>query len=201
MNTLALLLLAAGTSSRMGGGDKLLELIDGKPLLSVMVARALNSGLPVYVTLPDPDCARAQLVANTAAQPVFVVDAAHGMATSLRAGIAALPETCTGAMIVPADMPDLQTTDFKHLSEVFTKDKSAPILRATSQDGTMGHPVILPRRFFEAVKSLTGDRGASPLLRANADQIRTVPLAQNRALTDLDTPQDWAEWRARNTTP
>lgn len=196
MNTVAILLLAAGASTRMNGRDKLLEPINGTPLLAVMIARALATDAPVFVTLPADNPKRAALV-GPLASPIIVSDARSGMAASLRAGIAALPSDCSAAMIVPADMPDLQTTDFKQMLQVFNQDKTAPILRATTQTGRHGHPVILPQRFFQEIKTLTGDRGAAPLLRKHSAQIRTVPLAGTRATTDLDTPQDWAAWHAQ----
>ena len=49
-----ILLLAAGSSSRMRGGDKLLEPVAGRPLLTRIAEAALATGLPVHVALP-PD--------------------------------------------------------------------------------------------------------------------------------------------------
>lgn len=195
MDTIALLLLAAGSSSRMGGRDKLLEPINGTPLLSIMLARAQATGIATFVTLPSITSPRTALL-GAGITPVYVPNAASGMAASLRAGVAALPATCSAVMIIPADMPDLQTSDFKSLIEIFCSDPNVPILRATSAGRRPGHPVILPKRFFEEVRALTGDRGASPLLKAHADQVRLFALEGDRAITDLDTPEDWAAWRA-----
>lgn len=199
MTQLAILILAAGASTRMNGRDKLLEPINGTPLLAVMIARAQATGVQVFVTLPDQSSSRLPHIGDHAT-PVFVPDATTGMATSLRAGIAALPIDCTAVMIIPADMPDLQAADLKHMLDIHLKDSTAPILRATSETGQHGHPVILPQRFFEEVKTLTGDHGAAPILRKHADQTRTVALDGNRATTDLDTPQDWDIWRANQQT-
>jgi len=194
---IAILILAAGASTRMAGGDKLLEIVDGRPLLTVMIARALATSARVFVTLPDAQSPRAALMSG-GATALYVADANTGMAASLRAGVAALPTDCTAVMILPADMPDLQTAELVQMITAFDADPHAPILRATTPDGKMGHPVILPQRFFAQIAHLTGDRGASPILKAHQDQIRTVAFADNRAITDLDTPQDWTIWRAAN---
>jgi molybdenum cofactor cytidylyltransferase len=44
---------------------------------------------------------------------------------------------------------------------------------------------------------LTGDTGAREVLKRHSDRVHLVPLKGDRALTDLDTPEDWAAWRAR----
>ena len=59
-----------------------------------------------------------------------------------------------------------------------------------------GHPVLFGRRFFEALAGLTGDRGAREALREAGDFVTEVPTAGQRALVDLDTPEDWAAWHA-----
>ncbi|MBQ4824614.1 MULTISPECIES: nucleotidyltransferase family protein [unclassified Leisingera] len=192
MTAIAILLLAAGASSRMHGRDKLMEDVDGQPLLALMCRRAALTGLPVFVTLPSETHPRA--AATGSAIPVPVPDAAEGMAASIRRGIAALPEQTKAVMILPADMPEVETQDMLHLAAHFPGDGS-PVLRAASEDGIQGHPVLFPRRCFAALKTLRGDQGARSLLKSEPPQM--VPLPKNHALTDLDTPEDWAAWRNR----
>jgi len=73
------------------------------------------------------------------------------------------------------------------------------IIRATDTSETPGHPVIIPRHMFEGFADLRGDQGARPLLRGQ--DVIQVALPDLHATTDLDTPLDWAAWRARQTTP
>ncbi|MBY6055146.1 NTP transferase domain-containing protein [Leisingera daeponensis] len=190
MTAIAILLLAAGASSRMQGRDKLLEDVDGLPLLSLMCRRAALTGLPVYITLPGLSHPRATATGDAIQVPV--PDAAEGMAASIRRGTAALPEGTEAVMILPADMPEITAQDMLQLAAQFHGPDS-PILRATAEDGTPGHPVLFPQRCFAALKSLGGDQGARSIL--TAETVRTVPLPGRHALTDLDTPEDWAAWR------
>ncbi|WP_291734588.1 nucleotidyltransferase family protein [Leisingera sp. F5] len=190
MTAIAILLLAAGASSRMQGRDKLMEDVDGQPLLALMCRRAALTGLPVFVTLPSKAHPRA--AATGSATPVPVPDAAEGMAASIRRGIAALPEQTQAVMILPADMPEVVTQDMLRLAAHFHGEDS-PVLRAASEDGTQGHPVLFPRRCFAALNSLSGDQGARSIL--TSEPVQMVPLPKNHALTDLDTPEDWAAWR------
>lgn len=190
MSAIAILLLAAGASSRMAGRDKLMEEVEGKPLLAVITARALLTGMPCYVTVPDLSHPRVSVTGT--AHVIPVPDAAEGMAASIRTGIAALPDTVEAAMILPCDMPDLQTQDLLHLAAHFHGPEGA-ILRAMSSDGTPGHPVLFPRHCFAALRQITGDQGARTLLQGQ--EVQLVALPGDRAITDLDTPEAWARWR------
>lgn len=191
--TLAVVILAAGRSRRMRGRDKLLEDVDGQPLLRRIVARALAAAAgPLAVTLPLHSPGRAVALAGLPAIRLPVPDADEGLAASLRAaahwarGIGA-----AGLMVCPADLPDLTSADFRTVAAAF--DPSGPPLRATAADGTPGHPVVFPARLLPAFAALSGDLGARALLEAAIP--RPVALPGTHATTDLDTPQDWRRWR------
>jgi molybdenum cofactor cytidylyltransferase len=199
MPQLAILILAAGASSRMGGRDKLMLDANGTPLLTRVIQRAKATGLPVFVTVPDRDHPRSNLVRDCGASLVVVGDWATGMAASIRTGVAALPEHTHGVMILPGDMPDLQSGDLSTLAEAFTRSQSA-IIRATSAKSVPGHPVIFPADLFDALQSLQGDTGARPVISAHMDRLCNHALPGDRALCDLDTPDDWAAWNAAQKT-
>lgn len=191
--TCAILLPAAGASSRMGGRDKLLETVDGQPLLVRQTLRALATGAPVYVTTRHDRPARIAVLNALDVTQVCVADPDMGLSASIRAGVAALPGNVTAVMVVLPDLPDIETTDLIAMmaAQVASPDK---ILRATAQDGTPGHPAVFPPKFFAALGDLAGDTGAQALLRREG--FTPVPLLGYRAITDLDTPEDWAQWRA-----
>ncbi|WP_138933905.1 nucleotidyltransferase family protein [Roseovarius arcticus] len=191
--TCAILLPAAGASSRMDGRDKLLEIVDGKPLLVRQALRALATGAPVYVTTRHDRPARIAALDSLDVAQVHVADPDQGLSASIRAGVAALPGDVTALLVLLPDLPDIETAD---LHTMIAAQVAAPdqILRATAQDGTPGHPTIFPRSLFAALGTLTGDTGAQVLLRKEG--FTPVPLLGNRAITDLDTPKDWALWRA-----
>ncbi len=178
----------------MGGRDKLCEDINGTPLLRHITTQAKATGAPVFVTLPALDHPRSQLLAH-GTTPIAVPDAANGMSASLRAGVAALPAAIRAVMITPADLPELETADFETLLDA-AKTQPGALLQAQDDAGTGGHPVIFPRAVFGALQTVTKDRGARDILRANRDHVVPVPLPGTRATRDLDTPEDWATWRA-----
>lgn len=193
------LILAAGASRRMGQGrDKLLEDVEGQPLLARTLAQAQASGADaVYVTLPSDKPDRAQIVDHSEGVSVLVPNAAEGMSASIRAGIAALPDHTDAVLLILADMPEVTGADMAKLIAAFDPTEARDIIRATTQNGTPGHPVIFGRRFFEPLARLTGDRGAREVMMAAQDYIVDVPTTGAAALTDLDTPEAWADWRAR----
>lgn len=195
MHDMAILLPAAGSSSRMRGRDKLLEPVAGVVLLRRQALRALATKARVIVTVPDLDSPRAALLADLDLHLIAVPDARDGMSASLRHGVRALDEDCCALLVVLPDMPDLETEDFQRLFEIFRASADNPILRATSAGGVPGHPVLLPSRVFGEFSSLTGDQGAKSILQRHKQSVIGVALADDRALIDLDTPEAWLQWR------
>ncbi len=113
-----ILLLAAGQSSRMRGRDKLLEPIDGVPLLRRQAIRALSATEgPVLVLLPPAPHPRYDVLDGLGVTLVPVPDAAEGMNASLRRAIAALPKDAQAAMVLLADLPDLTVDDLKFVMQ------------------------------------------------------------------------------------
>ena len=196
--TIPILILAAGASDRMNGRDKLLMDVGGRPLLRHVVRRAVATGHPVLVALPDGDTKRRDVLSGLDVQIIPVVDAGQGMAVSLRAGLEMIPTKCTGVLVALADMPDITAENYISLINVFKADPDVSIQRAASADGTAGNPVLLPMWTLNDPDIFQGDAGARNLLRQYADRVRLVPLPDNHATTDLDTPEDWAAWQSRS---
>lgn len=192
---IVILIPAAGASRRMRGADKLLEEVAGEPILRRTARLAVETGAPVLVTVPDTGPlvpARRAALAGLGLRILSVPDAHEGMAASLRAGARAVGPA-EGLMVLMPDMPEVTDEDLRRLVAAFGDDPTAPV-RATSGDGTEdGHPVILPRRLLQDVAVLNGDRGARSVLAG--ETVRRLPLPDRHAVTDLDTPEDWAAWR------
>lgn len=197
MPDVALLVPAAGASARMAPRDKLLEQVDGLPLLRRQVLMALQSRRDVLVTLPPDRPARRAALAGIADHRLHlqeVPEAAEGMAASIRRGADwAASRQAAGLMVVLADMPELEVSDLNVMLQAFDFKN---IYRATDADGTAGHPVIFPATLFPALNRLSGDQGARALLRS--EPVMQVALPDAHATTDLDTPEAWAAWRARS---
>ena len=184
-----LLVLAAGSSTRMRGRDKLMEMVDGIPQI-VRAARAgIDAGLETIVAVPCPSGTRGEALSGIPVRIVEVADADEGMAASLRAAASALPPEADAAMVLPADMPEIDAADIAAVAGAFSGDG---VIRGAS-GAVPGHPVLFPQRLLPALTRLSGDRGARDALAD--EKVRLVRLPSAHALTDLDTPEAWASWR------
>ena len=190
----AILLLAAGASSRMRGADKLLQEVDGAPVLRRQAEAALRTGADVTVCLAADRPDREAALRGLTLRRLVVKDAGEGMAASIRAGAASLPDDIAGAVILPADMPEIDAADIAAVLAAFDAAGRDRIARGTSESGVPGHPVVFPARLLPRLRLLSGDDGARGLVRLEKPIM--VPLPGRHALTDLDTPEDWAAWRA-----
>ncbi len=198
-----ILITAAGASTRMHGTDKLLQTVDGEPLLRRQAARALAASPLVGVTLSPEHPKRILALAGLEVKTHVLADAAEGMAASLRQAARSAPtyrgnHTATAIMVVPADMPDLTTADMRKMIEAHAATPEA-ILRGAAADGTAGHPVLFPHDLWGELLTLRGDQGARQVLMRFSDRVVAVALPGGNATTDLDTPEDWANWRATRT--
>jgi molybdenum cofactor cytidylyltransferase len=187
--SIAALVLAAGRSSRMGGPNKLLEKIGGRPLVRIVVEAALASrARPVLVVTGHQ---RERVEAALAGLPVTFVHNPHfaeGLGTSLKAGIAALPAAADGAVVCLGDMPQVDGALIDRLLGAFDPDKGALVVIPTIE-GKRGNPVVWSRRFFPDLMTVEGDVGARHLIARYAEAVAEVPLSGKAALTDVDTPE------------
>lgn len=198
--TVAILILAAGASTRMRGRDKLMQPIGDQPILRRTAETALATGMPVWVTLPPDAGTRQTALDGLAVRIVPVPDAQLGMSRSLVRGLEAVMATAlvteAGLMILPADMPDFTTEALDGLIQAF---RSAPrrIWRGSTAEGQPGHPTIFPRDLWPELARVTGDEGGRSVLSAHRDRLSLLPLPGLMALRDLDTPEDWAAYLGR----
>ncbi len=185
----AALVLAAGRSSRMGGTNKLLAEIGGKPLARIAVEQALASqARPVIVVTGYQ---REKVEAALSGLPVRFVynrDFADGLGSSLRTGIAALPAQVDGAVVCLGDMPQVDSAMIDSLIGALDPDKGA-LIAVPTIDGKRGNPIVWSRRFFPELMAVEGDVGARYLIGRYSEAVIEVPLKGTAALTDVDTPE------------
>ncbi|SHG73145.1 CTP:molybdopterin cytidylyltransferase MocA [Cognatiyoonia sediminum] len=193
-----ILILAAGTSSRMSGKDKLLQDIDGTPLLLRTARRAIAAGKPVFVAIPGPWHPRYQLLRSEPVACYDIPDAKEGVGGTLRGSIKRLPP-CSAFMILLADMPDIETADMLRLFEEKQRHPAAKIVRATTETGLPGHPILFDSSLRPDFEKISGDQGAVEIVKRFQDQTTLVPLDGDRARLDLDTPEDWRKFEKRRT--
>ena len=154
----------------------------------------MATGLPVTVALPPDRPDRAAALTGMALRSVQVPNPQDGMAESLKAGLAVLPPAA-GVMMLLADLPEITEGDLRQVLDHWRAEPEA-ILRGAAQDGTPGHPVCFPPDLRDDLMTRRGDEGARSVIVRHRARLRLVPLPGRHAVTDLDTPEDWAAWRA-----
>jgi molybdenum cofactor cytidylyltransferase len=179
----------------MGGPNKLLADIGGKPMVRRVVEAALASrARPILVvTGHQADGVQAAL-AGLDVTFVDNPDYAAGLSSSLKAGIGAVPGDCDGALVVLGDMPQLAGAHLDRLIAAFAAEPVATIVLPTHA-GRRGNPVLWPSDCFAEMRHLDGDAGAKRLLAVHADRVREVDLGTDAIFADVDTPAALAELR------
>jgi molybdenum cofactor cytidylyltransferase len=181
----AALVLAAGSSRRMGE-NKLLVEVEGAPMVARVVdaARASKVARVLVVTGHQAEAVRAAL-AGRAVETVHNDAHAEGMASSLRAGLAALGAV-DGVVVCLGDMPWVRAADLDALVDAFDPGGGRELCVAF-HEGKRGNPVLLGARFFPEMMRLTGDSGARALLEEHAAEVVAVDVGHPGVLLDVDT--------------
>jgi molybdenum cofactor cytidylyltransferase len=180
----------------MGAVNKLIAEIGGKPLVRIAVEQALASRASEVIVVTGHERERVEAALN--GLPVKLVqnpDYADGLGTSLKAGIAAVPEDADGAIICLGDMPQVSSALIDKLIAAFDPERGALVV-VPSIDGRRGNPVVWSRRFFHDLTAIAGDIGARHLIGAYAEVVVEVPVADDAALTDVDTPESLSAVKA-----
>jgi molybdenum cofactor cytidylyltransferase len=189
--SVAIVLLAAGMSSRMGssGLHKLLAEFDGIPLLRRTATVAIGSkASSVALVLGHRADDLQNVLSGLKLSTIINPDYASGMASSLATGFATQEaRNADGIMVMLADMPDLSSAHLDQLIDAFDASGATAIVRAVF-DGKPGNPVILPRSLQDAVLRLEGDVGARHLIETSGLPIINVEIGP-AAQVDVDTPQ------------
>ena len=182
----------------MQGRDKLLEQVFDRPLLR-RVAEAADDSLAekVIVVLGAHADQRQKALAALPLQYAVNDDWQTGMASSIRTGIGALSTDTEAVLILLGDMPEVSTDVINALITSFDPQLGKDIVRPVSSSGVGGNPILFGKRHFPALKTLTGDIGAKPVIKAHPDSVLDVQTMTDGVLIDLDTPEAWAAWRAR----
>jgi molybdenum cofactor cytidylyltransferase len=186
---IAAIVLAAGRSTRMGGPNKLLAEIAGRPLVRIAAEEALASrAKPVIVVTGHQRADVERALAGLSVRLVHNPDFAQGLGTSLKAGIAAVPADVDGAIICLGDMPQVDATLIDRLIAAFDPDRGALVVTPTFE-GSRGNPVLWSRRFFPDLMAVEGDIGARHLISRYGEAVIEVPVEGKAALVDVDTPE------------
>lgn len=195
MDNIALVLLAAGASTRMGSPKQLLP-YEGRPLIRHAAEVALASKCePVVIVLGSHV---EEIRAALGDLDVVVVENTEwqtGMGSSIRAGISGAEILgCAGAILALADQPRVTAEIYNHL--IAEHDETGRPIIASEYSETVGVPVLFARAFFPDLKSLPANQGCNGVILAHLEQ--SILVACPEAELDLDTPDDYEKTKPVN---
>lgn len=187
------IVLAGGTSSRLGQPKQLLEL-SGRPVLQHVLEAAGAAGLDEIVVVLGhvAEEVAAALTLPPGARTVVNPDYATGQASSLRAGLSALDTRSGAALILLGDQPGMRPADIRAVAAAYLAG-AGPVVQGRYQ-GRPGHPVLFDRQVWPELAAVDGDKGARDVIKAHPDWVVRVDL-DGEAPPDLDTLEDYDRLR------
>jgi molybdenum cofactor cytidylyltransferase len=183
------ILLAAGTSSRMGC-NKLLFDLHGESVLRGAARRALAGGLaPLLVVLGHQAERARQQLDGLDCRPVINPEYDQGITSSLKAGMSALPPEAAAVMVLLADMP-LVSNEMVAAMVARYRSTRAPLV-ISDYEGVNAPPMLYDRSLFAELAAMTGGGCGRQVVKRHraAAEVMAWPAA---ALADLDVPEDYA---------
>jgi molybdenum cofactor cytidylyltransferase len=181
------IILAAGASSRMGRPKQLLEwqnqsllehaIQNARALLNERVIVVLGAHAELIQTAIDLDAVTA----------IDIPDWQEGVASSIKAGVQALPASAAAALFLLCDQPLINTTHIQTLLNGWQNEPSRIV--ASQYNQSVGVPALFPAEFFGLLLELKGDQGAKRLLLEFGDSVLKIPLPE--AGFDIDTSNDF----------
>ena len=189
VESISAIILAAGTSSRMGSVNKLLYEWRGRPLLSHIVSSALDSKLSKVVVVTGYESSLVSAIIPSSCILCHNSDYAMGMSGSIRSGIYGLHGLCP-VMVLPGDMPLISVSDIDRLISRYVESASPDTIVVGSSGSDWGHPVLFGTSYFGSLKTLTGDEGARSLLLSNSAHIVLEDIGE-ASYRDFDNPESF----------
>jgi molybdenum cofactor cytidylyltransferase len=184
--SLHVIVLAAGSSSRLGQPKQLVKL-GGRHVLHTVVSNAVAiAGYSVTVVLGAHAAELTRMLQRSTASVIVNRNWEEGLASSLRYGLASAPPACDAALIMLGDQVAVTADDLKRLIAAWKGEDS--IIAASVYSGHVGVPAIFPRWCFSELRELRGDQGARAILERHSHRLARVPMPN--AAIDLDTPED-----------
>ena len=195
-----ILILAAGQSTRMIGINKLLKNLNGRTLVEKVVCQSLKSKASnVSIIIQEKDLEIENVLSLL---PVKILKTSFeniGIGYSISKGMELLKKNDPeGVLILLGDMPDITTKHINRMIDEFINYSLQKIIRACSQNMIPGNPVLFPTSFFDLLLKLKGDNGARKILNNYNHMTKYIILPKMTALTDIDTQEQYDEWRKRN---
>ena len=182
------LILAAGSSIRMGAKNKLLANVIGKPMITHVVDAIGQSMVNSVVVVTGYE--REQIENVLSQHNISFVHNENfkaGLSESLKVGLKEIPDDVDGVLICLGDMPLLTSTIIDNLIKAFDPIEGRSIC-VPINGRKRGNPVLWDKSYLTEMTEIVGDVGAKKLLEKYSDHVFEVSFEEDNVLIDVDTP-------------
>lgn len=189
MSRIAGVILAAGSSSRLGDPKQLLDL-GGLPVLAhTLIAVRQTALTPVFIVLGHTADEITRRIDLRDVQVIHNPDYLSGQSSSVRAALGALPSDVDAVIFILGDQPLIEPAVIDRLADSYRTER-APIVQPNYREGR-GNPVLVARSLFDELAQITGDTGARPLIQRHRNSVRLVDATEFSRPDDIDTREDY----------
>lgn len=191
VHSIAVVILAAGASSRMGH-HKLLLPIGGKPLIAWSVQAACASLASEVLIILGRDASAVQAALPPHRYRTLVnTEFERGQGSSLSLAASSVAPASNGLVVLLADQPFMDRDSVDRILLAAQRESDRIIMGSVNDHA--GHPIYLPQRLFPDIRALSKDRGARDIIAAQQGEILVEPLANELAHFDVDTTEDYQQ--------
>ena len=189
------IVLAAGASTRMGRPKPLLPLGGGdETFLSRILKTLRDADVDDLLVVVGHDGASIKVSLKPFDFSVRVVenpDYSRGQLSSLQAGLLAADRPgVRGVLVTLVDLPLVSSSTVRAVLEAYSRHPTAAMVRPVNGD-RHGHPVVFDRQLFDELRAGDPAVGAKPIVHAHREAILSVPVTDEGAFVDIDTPDDY----------
>lgn len=194
MNNIAILILAAGSSSRMKTPKQILK-INNKFLLEIVIEKALTIQKDnIFCVLGEKSDEIKQKISFKNTQIIINTQFKNGLSSSIISGIKHITNNnlnCKGVLILLADQPAIETNYLKALYQLFKANNSKIV--ASQYVHNFGVPAIFPKKYFSQLLFIKGDKGAKEFINTKKNDVICPKFDTN--FIDIDTKEDFIQYK------
>ena len=187
---ITLIVLAAGKSTRMKGLNKLLAIVQGKPMIRSVVEAALDSKVDETLVVLGWDERRVrEVLTGLPCRVVVNSEYERGQSSSLRKGLKEVDPETQAVLILPGDIAHIDPTAIDKVVDSYTVEGGTILV--ASHKGRFGHPILMDRSLFREISEITEEtQGLKSVIKKHESEIRLVETGSDNVLKDVDTPED-----------
>lgn len=193
-SSIGAIILAAGQGRRCGTNKLLVEDKTGEPLFMKAVKAAIASeAKPIFVVTGENHDEIEEYLKNYDVNVVYNRYFETGIQSSINTGIKSIPASCDGAILFPADMPNITAKDLNKLIAKFDKNKEKAICVFTNK-GVRNNPVLWSKKLYQQAQIIPENAHMRAVLMEHNDYIKNVEIKDEKKFLDVNFPSQLKEY-------